>query len=387
MNNDKYYKKYLNYKSKYLELVNKQNNLKMIGGNKKKCGIEPTDIVLFGDGGSSAIIIITKNKLVYKVFTLYDFVKSIDIDDDIKIQNRRVKNEIKICELLTKNIINKNICHHFVKYYGTNSCTNAKSLFSNCPKSYVEFLKIADDKKIKLCDKYFKGYPSVKLQNKYQVVEIEYCNYSCENFIKDISNISTIEMEKYLDIFFFQIIYTIMATQMIYPYFTHNDLFIRNILGVKEKDNGNFYTYEFNKKVYFIPQKIFFPKINDFGMTNLDSEHKDVKLYKSQYKDIFSIMFDVYNGGNLGSKSLTELCKDNIEKINFLKLYFDNFFNVKVIDEYVEKSKKHMNWDWDAIIDDDFLKSIEMKNPNDLLNDYFYKIFSKINKNINNFMI
>ena len=41
-----------------------------------------------------------------------------------------------------------------------------------------------------------------------------------------------------------------------------------------------------------------------------------------------------------------------------------------------------MNGDWTNILDDKFMKSIEMKNPLDLLNDYFYNIFNKINENI-----
>ena len=41
-----------------------------------------------------------------------------------------------------------------------------------------------------------------------------------------------------------------------------------------------------------------------------------------------------------------------------------------------------MNWDWSNILDDKFLKSIEMKNPLELLNGYFYNIFCKINEKI-----
>jgi hypothetical protein len=94
------------------------------------------------------------------------------------------------------------------------------------------------------------------------------------------------------------------------------------------------------------------------------------------------IIFDVYNGGNLGATSLCELCKDNPDKLKFLKLYFSNYFNVNVIDEYKIKSKQQMNWDWSNILDDEFLISIQMKNPLDLLNGYFYNIFSKIYENI-----
>ena len=88
----------------------------------------------------------------------------------------------------------------------------------------------------------------------------------------------------------------------------------------------------------------------------------------------------MYNGGNLGSTNLSELCKDDEQKLKFLKTYFNNFFNVSVIDEYKQHSAGNMDWDWNNILDDEFLKSIEMKNPRDLLNEYFYNIFKKNNK-------
>ena len=40
-----------------------------IGGGEK-CSIDDTDKILFGDGGSTSIIAITKDKRVYKIFTL-----------------------------------------------------------------------------------------------------------------------------------------------------------------------------------------------------------------------------------------------------------------------------------------------------------------------------
>ena len=75
------------------------------------------------------------------------------------------------------------------------------------------------------------------LQEKYKVLEIEYCDYSCEKFIQDVSILPTILMEQYLDIFFFQIIYTIMITQKVFPYYCHNDLFIRNVMRIHSKRN------------------------------------------------------------------------------------------------------------------------------------------------------
>jgi hypothetical protein len=243
-------------------------------------------------------------------------------------------------------------------------------------------MKLETNNKTKLCTKYYKRYPDVQINSKYKVIEIEYCDYSCAKFINDISQLAPIEMEKYLDIFFFQIIYTIMAVQKVYPYFVHNDLFMRNILGLREKDNGNYYVYEFDNLTYNIPQKKFYPKINDFGLTNLDHNYANTKLYKSKYKDIYNIIFDVYNGGNIGSTSLTELCKDNKDKLDFLKLYFANYFNVSVVDTYVANNRDQMNWNWNNILEEDFLESIEMVDPKVLLRDYFYKIFKKISSEV-----
>jgi len=382
-----YYEKYIKYKNKYINL--RDNNNILVGGKRKnkriensKCDIEETDKILFGDGGSTSIIVITKDKRVYKIFTLYDYIQDKKLEENIKLNNEGVMTEINIMKELTKNIIDKKISEHIVKYIGMNECKNAKLLFKKCPGSYVEFMKIEDEKKNKLCKTYYRSYPIKKINDEYKVVEVEYCDYSSGDFISDISRLGEIEMEKYLDIFFFQIIYTIVKIQEIYPNFIHNDLFMRNILGKREKDNNNYYEYKYNDKIYYVPQKKYYPKINDFGYTNLDEKNTHFKLQKSEYKDIYNIILDVYNGGNLGAKSLTELCKENPDKIKFLKMYFSNYFNVDVIDEFKKNSKEETDRNWNNILDDEYLKKIEMKNPTDLLNNYFYNIFNKINSKL-----
>lgn len=369
-----YTQKYEKYKSKYLSMKMGEGG----GKSRNNCLINKSDKVLFGDGGSTAIIAITQDKRVFKIFTKYSY----SLDDDAKKvlneENKRNLTEIAIYKTLTKDIIDKGISNHFVKYLGQTKCSNAKKLFEECP-TYTEFIKIEEKKKKDICTKIYKGFPTRKLDSDYKVVEIEYCDYSCSDFIKDVSKLSEMDMEKYLDIFFFQIVHAVMSVQSVYPYFVHGDLFMRNILGLREKDNGNYYEYTFGKKSYFVPKKRFYPKINDFGMTNINKNVRDTKLYKSDYKDIYNIMFDVYNGGNLGAVSLSELCKENPDKLKFLKKYFSNFFDVDVVDNYKENSKRNMNWDWNNVLDESFLRSINMKNPKELLNGYFHDVFGKIN--------
>jgi hypothetical protein len=141
-------------------------------------------------------------------------------------------------------------------------------------------------------------------------------------------------MKSLLDIFFFQIIYTLVSIQNIFPYFSHRDLFMRNILGLKETDRGKSYLYNYNNRTYCIPQKKFYPKITDFGMSNLNEKYKDMKLFASDYKDLYNILVDVYYGDYLNSVGLKELCKFNNKKIAFLKEYFSTFFNVSVMDKH-----------------------------------------------------
>ena len=50
------------------------------------------------------------------------------------------------------------------------------------------------------------------------------------------------------------------------------------------------YLWEKDNQNYYVPQKKFFSKINDFGLTNLNDDYKDIKLYKSEYKDTYNII-------------------------------------------------------------------------------------------------
>ncbi len=342
-----------------------------------KCNIEKGDALAFGSGGSSAIIIISKDNTVYKLFTLFFAANSKNIKDEMKHQNNLVMNEININKILTSEIIDKNLSQHFVKYVTHYTCNDIQQLFKDCPKTYTSFLKKPPNNN--LCRMYFRSYPNQLIQQQYVVLKMEHCNASCSMYLEYISTLPLKELKLCLDILFFQIIYTIAVTRHIFPYFAHRDLFIRNILGNKEENNKNIYIYKYNNKTYEIPQKYFFPKINDFGMTNLNHDFSDTKLYSSEYKDIYNFILDVYNGGNLGEASMLTLCNNNKRKINFIKTYFNTFFNVKIIDTYMKKSRENIVWDWDNILDETYAKSLKIKTPNVLLNGYFYNIFGASN--------
>ena len=82
----KYVNKLNKIQSVYMEQIGSGKNNKKT--KEKKClvnKINDTDIVLFGNGGSNAIILISKNKMAYKIFVNYFFNLNKDIEHKIKI--------------------------------------------------------------------------------------------------------------------------------------------------------------------------------------------------------------------------------------------------------------------------------------------------------------
>ena len=356
--------------------MNSEKDNILMDDNKKikKCLIDDTDKILTCE--YNTIIILTTNKHLYKIFPVFYSSITTDKHNNIKTLNNAIKCEIKMIKLITRDIINKNISKHFVKYISSNNCKNANLLFAKCSASYIEYIKLEEEQQ--LDSMYFNNYLNRELQNEYKIMEIEYCNYSCTEFIKDISMLSITEIEIYLDIFFFQIIHSLESIKKIYPYFQHNNLYMQNILGLKEKDNSNYYTYKYNNKIFYVPQKKFFPKINDFGESNLNDKYKSYNLFKSDYRDLYGIMMQIYK---YGDESFTTLCSNDENKLEFFKIYFSNFFNVDIVDELFNKNNSMMRYE-DMIKDIEFVNYIEFKSPDDLLNNYFYNIYDKINKEI-----
>ena len=154
---------------------------------------------------------------------------------------------------------------------------------------------------------------------------------------------------------------------------------MRNILEIEHEPTNNYYRYHYNKKIFDVPITKFIPKITDFGMTNLNEKYSDTTLTKTHDSDFFNILYDVYDGGNLGAKSLSELLKKNKLKLDFIKKYFNKFFNVKMIDKFKKSNQNVMNWGWTNTFDKDFKDKINFKNPENLMFDYFLKLLASNN--------
>jgi hypothetical protein len=116
-------------------------------------------------------------------------------------------------------------------------------------------------------------------------------------------------------------------------------------------------------------------KINDFGLTYINKQINKKNPLKCLSNDWFNILYDIYNGNNLGSSSLMSLTK-NKEKQLFIKKYFSNFINIKIIDKIIKNHKKsELDWNWKITCDNELEKILLVKNTKEIF-DYFYDIFS-----------
>ena len=183
------------------------------------------------------------------------------------------------------------------------------------------------------------------------------------------------KIKYYLDIFFFQIFYTLLKTKQVFPWFFHRDLFVRNILGTLNTKSNRYYRYYYKSMIFDVPVSMFMPKITDFGNSNLNEKYHDVKLTKDHRVDFYNITWDVYDGACLGSQSLSKLLENNPNKIAFLKKYFNTYFNVKRLDNLKRTNPNQINKGWYNTFDKNFSSFINYKEPTYLLKKYFLKLF------------
>jgi hypothetical protein len=187
-------------------------------------------------------------------------------------------------------------------------------------------------------------------------------------------------MKETLDRIFFQIFYTIEGIRSVYKDYTHNDLFIRNIMIKRKKYNKDEYIrYIYKKKKYDVPADGICIKINDFGMNMISNKFYkengiEEKIIKDKYRDYWSIIYDIYDGGNLGGKSLRKIVK-NKEKIVNIEKYFSNYIDIKMIKRIIKNNKKQsLDWDWMKTYDEEFVKLVGIKEAEEYM-EYYEKIY------------
>jgi hypothetical protein len=366
--------------------------------NNKFCKLPKGAKLSFGSGGSKCIIALTCNR-AYKYFPSILSSYSETKENKNKIKNE-AKFEIEVNKLLTKKIIKTKLSPHIIIYYGDYICNKKPTFFKNCP-TYSKAL-LSKNKISAKCNLIINRYPKISIAPTY-ILEMEKADNSLENEIKQISKKPFDKIKIFLDRIFFQIFYTLEQIKLVYPNYQHNDLFIRNILtknsiyekgindarpnrinGVKEARINevkgacpcSYIRYHYKNMTFDVPANGICIKLNDFGMNQINAKlytkHKlnEFKVIKNPYRDYFAIIYDLYNGSNLGSNSLIKLIK-NKSKIKKIDKYFSKLIDVKNIKKIIKNNKKrHLDWDWDSTYDHKVVKLFGLKKINYYLQKY-----------------
>ena len=159
----------------------------------------------------------------------------------------------------------------------------------------------------------------------------------------------------------------------------------------KYKPNS-FNEYKFKNKIFYLPANCLSIKINDFGdvlskpnMISTNILFKSIIINQDRINcqkcDVFNFFHDLYDGQELGSKSINSMMiKKSKENKSLIRNVFKKYIDVDLIDKINKDGNKNkLNWTW-YINDISFLKKI-VKTPKQYLNSTIFDKFTKKQKN------
>lgn len=358
-------------------------------------------LVIIGSGGSNNIIIINKEiPFVMKIIpTLKNNLLIKQYNNDIL--------EVDIYKKLTNEFIN--ITPHIVYMYKNYILNDINLIFPNNCLTFDQKLIINPNKinqsNEHLC-KLKKKYDKNLLDDKLNILLVEYCSTTISDYFEDIIKIKNekIAMKLFIENIrrvIFQCMFTLAVIRDKYPDFIHNDLFLRNILAVEETNynNNDYVKYNYNNKSYYLPANGIYIKINDYGYSlnilkensslveMINNDVEDLMEIKNPFRDVYTFFYDLYDGANLGAYSLMELIykfiknkKQRLTFINILKNEINKFFNYKEIDK-IKKINYNLNWEWN-IGESKILKST-VKTPQEYFNKKLFNYYLVLPNNAN----
>ncbi len=316
--------------------------------------------IFFGSGGSSNVIVVHDN-IVLKIIP--EFKKFINM----KVKNNNDQVEIEFYEFLTQKLLKPNITPHIVGMYNHYKLYDIKVLFPGKCLSESELLLI-NPKKVPYVKKILcslkKQYNIGIILPQADVVVLEYCPGTIENEILNILKSKSKlvpRLQEFVDRTIFQFIYTMAKIQDMYPRFIHNDLFLRNVLGVSQEnfDTNDYVQYIYKNKSYYLPANGFYIKINDFGyslnpphiVSTLFNKIKDDPIshfaYDDKLRDTFTFLFDFYDGANIGQQSVMSLLKKKSSEIRKkIRGTFKKYIDVSVIDKISKLNRHELIFTW-----------------------------------------
>lgn len=362
------------YKKKQFYKKEKYNLPKIIKSNKQ---------IFSGSGGSHNIIII-HNDIAIKI------IPEVNKHPLEKTKRDNDQKEIKYYILFTNELILQDITPHIVGYYSHYKLFDIEPIF---PKKCLTIsqklllsLKKIDYVKETVC-RMKEEYENKIIMSRADILILEKCDATISKETYNIINTKNKNKYKLLVEFIhrtiFQFMYSMACIQKKYPHFIHNDMFLRNILGVYETEfnDNDCVEYIWNNESYYLPANGFYLKINDFGYSLnppkiVSTVLTDIKFnplgsmweYDDQKRDIYTFLYDYYDGANLGNSSIMNIIGNKSYKIKkFIRKQFAKYINVQLIDKIHKNSRYLLHWIWN-------IKNIKLLQDSILLpHQYFSK--------------
>jgi len=332
-------------KKKLLYKKEKYNLPKIIQNNKQ---------IFFGSGGSHNVTII-HNDIAIKI------IPEFNKHPLEKIKRNNDQQEINHYVLFTKEFILPNITPHIVGYFSHYKIYDIQTIFPKKCKNMSEILLLSpkkiDKANINLC-KMKKEYHNKIILPRADLLILEKCDQTIEMVVMKIIN-NKQKLGDFIDRTIFQFMYTMACIQKKYPKFIHNDLFLRNILGVLENqyEDNECVEYIWDNISYYLPANGFYLKINDFGYSLnppkiISTLKKDIEFnplgnmeYDDPKRDIFTFLYDYYDGANLGHPSTMRMIKSLATK-KYIRKQFSKYINVAIIDQIHKYNRDKIAWMW-----------------------------------------
>ncbi len=334
------------------------------------CNLDKDAKLLFGHYGSKTIVSI-KDKHVYKYFPI--MLHYLENEHSIKKWNQKIESEIYIFKKLTEKIVDKDISPHIVKILKIKTCKNKPKFYKNCILDDFKDL-FHHNHEYSYCD-YVDNFPKFKIESPMMIIQLEYCNHEFIDLVSfKYQNESIHEFIMFLNQIIFQIIFTLQVITDTFPKFIHKDLFIKNILCVKNKTYKNKYIrYHYKNIIFDIPSCEYTSKINDFGISQIDDKHGNIfqgipyNLLKDNYKDHFTFLFDLFNHIHV----LIKKKKSETNDTDLIDNYFNKFLDINAIYDI----RKHTDLKWllysDSITEyKGFIQFIKLKSRYQILKDF-----------------
>ena len=349
----------------------------------KKAVIEKK--ITSGSGGSSNIIIIRDNYVIKIIPNYKNYL--------LKVKPNHDTLEYNIYKKLTDEYLMTNKTPHIVGTYKKYILEDVKIMFHHKCLTLDQKIMLPFNKREslleKLCD-WKQSYNNKTLEKEGTLIILENCPTTISDQLQNLLGMKQKIGEKVhnFNIFIKRILFQFMITlgkiHQDYPNFIHNDMFLRNILAVNETsfEVSDYIEYNHMGKKYYLPANGICIKINDFGYslnilkTNSTLENEINQLsnsvfeIKNQLRDVYTFLFDLYDGPGMGGLSVKTIISQQIKNISNQNILLKNFrkqigmfFNYKIIDKIHKLNLGTLDYLWN--ISDSKILLNTIKKPND----------------------